>query len=158
MLTLSFVIVNTYFLFLDTFFLILVIIVAKTDTLYYNSVRRVCTIMNEIELKDFGFRLKKARETKEMSMEELAKLVGTTKGSIWKYEQGLREPKASVSIAIANSLDVSWDWLIGEKEEMMENDFLKLRELYESLSSSAKEEALKYLKYLKDTRKDENSG
>lgn len=114
--------------------------------------------MNEQELKEFGLRLKESREAKGISLEELGKLTGTTKGTIWKYERGLREPKASVSIAISNVLEVSWGWLIGEENKKVAEDFSQVKDLYNSLPDSAKEEAIKYLIYLKETRKDENIG
>jgi len=114
--------------------------------------------MNEKELKEFGLRLKQARDAKQMSMEELGMIIGSSKGSIWKYEHGLREPKASISIAIANTLGVLWSWLIGEDQRVESDDFLQMKDLYDNLSASVKEEALNYLLYLKERRKDGNSG
>lgn len=68
-------------------------------------------IMNE-----FGKRLKLLRERKELSYEELAKAVGSTKSLIWRYEHGKSEPGLSAFIALADYFGVTLDWLSGNGE------------------------------------------
>ena len=99
-------------------------------------------------MNTFAKRLRQAREEKGMSMEELAKSVGLTKGSIWKYEQELsKSPKVSVSKKLAEKLDVSWEWLIGEEQKGVDYELISL---VKSLPDTVKEEAQKYLTYLKE--------
>ena len=66
-------------------------------------------------MRCFGDNLKAARIQKGLSQEELAKIVGTTKQVISKYENNQRTPKVTVANAFAEALGVSLRELLGEQ-------------------------------------------
>lgn len=100
----------------------------------------------------FGIRLKQAREEKEITMEDLAKAVGVTKGTIWKYESGRNQAKAEVVKKISDFLNVSLDWLIGYSEQKdPEITTESLTSLFNSLNDEDKKQAIRYMTFLKNT-------
>jgi len=58
-------------------------------------------------------RMRTALKEKGYTQQELADKCGITFVSICRYLQGVREPKASVVVKIANALGVSTDYLLG---------------------------------------------
>lgn len=60
-----------------------------------------------------GSRLKRLREERELTLEYVAKKVGTTKVSISRYEKDEREPKSEMLTLLADFYDVSIDYLLG---------------------------------------------
>lgn len=60
----------------------------------------------------FQERLKQARNNKKISQQELAKLVGVHYTNIGRYERGEAVPSANVFNKLAQSLDVTPDFLI----------------------------------------------
>lgn len=61
----------------------------------------------------FCERLKELRTEKDIGQVELAKTINVSKGIISLWENGLREPKLSNLIALANFFEVSIDYLVG---------------------------------------------
>ena len=61
----------------------------------------------------FKNRLKELRQSKKMTLEELANEIGTTKSTISRYENGMRQPKQDILEAIADFFNVSTDYLLG---------------------------------------------
>lgn len=61
----------------------------------------------------FCERLKELRIEKNMGQVELAKALNVSKGIISLWENGLREPKLSNLISIAQIFEVSIDYLVG---------------------------------------------
>lgn len=61
----------------------------------------------------FAERLKELRLEKELGQEELANNVGLSHGIISLWENGLREPKMSNLILLAQYFDVTIDYLVG---------------------------------------------
>jgi len=61
--------------------------------------------------------LKKIREEKGVSVEELSERTGLTKMKIWNYESGRNQPDPEVLCALADALDVSLDMLVRGKEK-----------------------------------------
>ncbi|MBQ7977848.1 MAG: helix-turn-helix transcriptional regulator [Clostridia bacterium] len=61
----------------------------------------------------FAFNLKSLRLEKGIGQVELAKQIGVSKGIISLWENGLREPKISALISIAQFFSVSIDYLVG---------------------------------------------
>lgn len=61
----------------------------------------------------FGGRMKRVREEKNLTLEEIAQIIGLSKGTVSRYENGEIEniPLGRVE-EIANILDVSPEWLI----------------------------------------------
>jgi transcriptional regulator with XRE-family HTH domain len=56
--------------------------------------------------KSFGEKLKEIRKDKQMTLEEMASLLGTSKQVLSRYERGDRAPKFSVVAYIAKALDL----------------------------------------------------
>lgn len=75
-----------------------------------------------LDLQVFADRLKAARTKKNMSQAELAKAIGVATGTISVYENpsGGRYPAFDKTVAIAETLEVSIDWLCGVNEEAKE--------------------------------------
>lgn len=59
-------------------------------------------------MSSFGENLRKIRENKKLSQEALARLLGTTKQVISRYENGQRTPKISIVEDYAAKLGVSF--------------------------------------------------
>lgn len=63
-------------------------------------------------MSEFGNRLKKLRESKDMSQVDLATILQVSSSAIGMYEQGLREPNIERLTQLANIFDVSLDYLM----------------------------------------------
>jgi len=64
--------------------------------------------------KDFGSRLKIVREEKGLKREEIAKKIGTSSAIIGRYERNERTPSVDIAKNIAEALEVSLDYLVGD--------------------------------------------
>lgn len=60
----------------------------------------------------FQERLKFLRKERNLTIEELAKNLGSAKSTISRYENGLREPKKDFLELLCNYFDVSTDYLL----------------------------------------------
>lgn len=69
--------------------------------------------------KNFGERLKEIRISSGISQKKLADKINVTSNTIQNYEEG-RLPKGNQSIALANVLNCSIDWLLTGKEHQPE--------------------------------------
>lgn len=63
---------------------------------------------SELILKN---RLKEVRQSKKVSQEELAKLVGTTRQTIISIEKNIFNPSARLALLLAVALDVKFEEL-----------------------------------------------
>lgn len=63
--------------------------------------------------EDFGDVLRRIRKERGMTLEEMAKLLGTTKQALSRYERGQRTPKITVAARFADLLGVDLSELIG---------------------------------------------
>ena len=61
--------------------------------------------------------LKKTREEKEISVDQLAEMTGLTKNVIWNYEAGRSKPDPETLCILADALDCSLDMLVRGKEK-----------------------------------------
>lgn len=85
-------------------------------------------------METFGSRLKKLRIKKELTGQELGKLLNVTKMSISRWESDQRFPDKDTLVKIANFFDVSTDYLLGRTEnkqglivkDKVENDDIEL--------------------------------
>lgn len=66
---------------------------------------------------EFGLNLKRTRESREMTQEQLAALLGTSKQVISRYETGQRFPKVSIVMEYADKLGISISQLTGYSSE-----------------------------------------
>ncbi|MDR3207369.1 MAG: helix-turn-helix domain-containing protein [Oscillospiraceae bacterium] len=75
--------------------------------------------MSEINMQ-FGRRLKQARQERQMTLEAMGRLLGTSKQVLSRYENGLRSPKVNVVRLYAERLGVDVRYLIGETDRRRE--------------------------------------
>ena len=61
----------------------------------------------------FAERLRNARETANMSQEQMASRIGVTMGTIASWEKGLSAPRANRLQMLASLLNVPLLWLLG---------------------------------------------
>ena len=59
-------------------------------------------------------RLKKARQSANLTQSELANLAGINRVSVYAYEKGRQTPGAVALAGIAVALNVTVDWLLGK--------------------------------------------
>lgn len=65
---------------------------------------------------DLSTRLKQLRLDKRLRQEQVARLVGVSKGAISAYETDIRQPSYDVLIRLANLYRVSTDYLLGRTD------------------------------------------
>jgi repressor LexA len=74
-------------------------------------------------LKLIGQRIKEARKEKDMTLDDVARVVGVAKSTIQRYEAGLiTTPKLPVLVAIANAIGVGEEWLKGISDDKAVSD------------------------------------
>jgi len=107
----------------------------------------------------FSNRLRSARKLKELSQEELAKKVNTTKSTISNYENKYSTPSNNVLMELANVLDVTTDYLLGRIDDssvspQLKMDFNTNNYGYDSISQNKLNNLeIKYKKYFGDADK-----
>ncbi|MGL5348891.1 MAG: helix-turn-helix domain-containing protein [Peptostreptococcaceae bacterium] len=69
-------------------------------------------------MDSIGYRISKARRHMNINQKELAKRANVSEGSLSRYENDIREPKAAALIQIADALNVSTDYLLGVSDEI----------------------------------------
>lgn len=70
-----------------------------------------------IRLPGFNSRLKAARNSAELTQQNVADALGLTLRSYQKYESGMTEPCLHNLVSLAVVLGVSTDWLLGLSDE-----------------------------------------
>ena len=70
----------------------------------------------DIHFTSFGERLRELRKEKGLSQDEFAKMLGTSKQILSRYELGQRSPKIEQVSKYAEKLKVSVDYLLGDSE------------------------------------------
>lgn len=79
-------------------------------------------------LKEFGSRIKYARQNKEWSQEELANRLGTSKSVISGYETGRNDPAQSMVMKLSETLNVSINWLMyGEDQNVYIKNIIPIK-------------------------------
>ena len=66
---------------------------------------------------DLSVRWKQLRLDKQLRQEQVARLVGVSKGAISAYETDIRQPSYDVLIRLANLYRVSVDYLLGRTDD-----------------------------------------
>lgn len=69
-------------------------------------------------MESIGYRISKARRHMNINQKELAIRANITEGSLSRYENDMREPKAAAITQIADALCVSTDYLLGITDNM----------------------------------------
>lgn len=65
--------------------------------------------------------LHRIRVDRGMTMEQLARLAGTTVSSVYRYETGLREPSANTAVRLARALGVTVEDLVTAYDKAQDN-------------------------------------
>jgi transcriptional regulator with XRE-family HTH domain len=73
-------------------------------------------------LKD---RLQQLRKEKDISRNELADKIGVHVNIVGRYERGEAKPSLDIVIKLAQTLDVSIDYLVGIKSDEVDNKVLE---------------------------------
>lgn len=68
---------------------------------------------------DLSVRLRQLRLDKRLRQDQVARLVGVSKGAISAYETDIRQPSYDVLIRLANLYRVSTDYLLGREDVRM---------------------------------------
>jgi len=74
---------------------------------------------------DFGERTAKLRKEKGLSRDELGKKIGTSGPIVGRYERGAMKPSIEIASKIANALNVSLDYLVGNTDLLLDSAVLK---------------------------------
>lgn len=75
--------------------------------------------MNDEQVYDFGVRLRQLREDRGLSRSALAKKIGVSKETLYRYENNTQSPSLDRTKQIAVTLRTSVDYLIGLDNEYM---------------------------------------
>ena len=65
---------------------------------------------------NFGERLRQICEQRKFTQKQFAEKIGSTEHGIQRYENGEREPSASIIIMLADFFNVSADYLLGRTD------------------------------------------
>ena len=88
-----------------------------------------------------------------MSANAVAKVLGCSSGSVTSWKNG-KVPHHGTLLKIAKHFGVSVDYLLGKEEEKSPAELhQELAELWEQLDEAGREEAMRYLEYLRSRRK-----
>ena len=74
-------------------------------------------------------RLKKLRQSRNLSQQKLAEEFHTSQQSIWKYENGISEPDIYTLRRLANYFNVSVDYLVGNSDILGKADLITEQQL-----------------------------
>lgn len=76
----------------------------------------------------FGQRLKELRQENEYTQEDVAKLLGATKATISRYENGISSPGVSEVNLLSDHFEVNFYWLAGMNEDkyVYKGEFVKV--------------------------------
>lgn len=66
---------------------------------------------------DLSVRLRQLRLDKQLRQEQVARLIGVSKGAISAYETDIRQPSYEILIRFANLYRVSVDYLLGRTDD-----------------------------------------
>ncbi len=68
-------------------------------------------------LPSFASRLKELRTSKELTMEQLGKDIGSTRATISNFENEQKKPSLDIVIKLADYFQVSIDYLVGRTDD-----------------------------------------
>ena len=72
----------------------------------------------------FGKRLTEVRKTKKLSQDDVAKKLGVQGAVIGRYERDEVKPSIEMAAAIAEALEVSLDYLVGNTDLLLEKNIV----------------------------------
>lgn len=105
-------------------------------------------------MNKYGQRLKELRQSRNMTQEQLAEKLHTSRSRIGMYEQGRRQPDFETQEAIADLFNVNIDYLFGRKYNPADGSSNEeQREIYtliESLNEEGRQHLIEYAKFLRN--------
>ena len=103
---------------------------------------------------DFGNKIIQLRKNKSLSREDLAAEVGTSSAIIGRYERNEITPSVDVAAKIAEALEVSLDYLVGNASVIIKDKKMLYRlELLDKIADDDKTTILKVVdSFLKDAQ------
>lgn len=105
--------------------------------------------------------LKKARKNKNYTQDKLAKLLGVSRSAVAIWESGNSQPDNRLLSVLADTLDVSVDYLLGREktsislDEQLEGVDFALSGEIRDLSDAEKQDILDYVRFKKQQKKGE---
>lgn len=117
---------------------------------------------------DFGANIKKARESKRLTQEELGEKIGVTGVTIMRYEKNKREPNLDMLFRLSDVLDVPVTFLAGIEEVVSSDDELecqyatlapemKINAMLSGLSDEDEKRAIAFIERLSKKNRGRNS-
>lgn len=107
----------------------------------------------------FGKRLLEARKKKGLSQEEVAKKINTKAPVIGRYERNEAKPSIEAAAKLAQHLEVSLDYLVGNSDIEVNTQMLDRVLQIQTLSDDDKKTAFKLLDaFLRDSKTKEAYG
>lgn len=106
-----------------------------------------------MNLKPIGIQIKRAREKKHLTQEQLAEMVNLSTTHISVIERGIKAPKLETFVDIANALDVTSDVLLTDilKESLQVTSVSnELAEKIKNVSIKEQKKILKIVQVLVD--------
>ena len=92
---------------------------------------------------DFGNRLKIVREEKGLKREDIAQKIGTSAAIVGRYERNERTPSVDIAKNIAEALDVSLDYLVGDTSVLIKDKKMLYRlEILQKVNPTQKDRIL----------------
>ena len=106
----------------------------------------------------FGNILKKIRQENNMTQDELAKKIDTSRSNIANYENGKNMPSIDILEKIASLFNCTTDYLLGKTDiRNIEEDFkFAYHKETEGLSDEEIKEALEFYKLVKNRKNNKN--
>ncbi|MCL1789915.1 MAG: helix-turn-helix domain-containing protein [Peptococcaceae bacterium] len=107
----------------------------------------------------FATRLQTLRVERDMTLEEFAKMLGTTKPTIWRYENDENVPSMDFVMRVSAVFGVSADWIAG-LSDIRESPYLLQKELlksYEVMTVAEREKVIEYSNFILQSRKGDNN-
>lgn len=103
---------------------------------------------------DFGNNILQLRKSTGISREDLAQQVGTSSAIIGRYERNEITPSVEVAAKIAEALEVSLDYLVGNASSVVKDKKMLYRlELLDKIAEDDKTTILKVVdSFLKDAQ------
>lgn len=112
---------------------------------------------------NFAYSFKKIRNDRNLTQKQMAQLLGVTQQTISQYENGQSTPKSDMILKLADRLEVSVAYLLGNTGDLTQKEFpedvIRLLQVYESLPMDKKSMSIELLKVLRDnTEQDGKNG
>ena len=107
-------------------------------------------------MRTIGERIKALRKRENLSGQQLAEIIGKSKGNISGYENGKFEPSAQTIAALCRYFRISADWLLfgdafqnenGPPGPLPADSEQKLLDVFRRLSPQGREEVISFASY-----------